>query len=531
MFGTPPSGELRPLFAEDAHQRLLIIAPAGTSAARPDYDASMAQGAKAGRGILQRIARRVMIERGLQPAFPAEALRQLDAIRQAAKDSGSGVRDLRRLPWASIDNDDSRDLDQLSSAEPAAAGDGTRVWIAIADVDALVARGSPIDDHARLNTTSVYTAGEIFPMLPEKLSTDLTSLSDGQERLAVVVELLIDGAGTVAASTVYRACVLNRAKLAYDSVAAWLEGRAPAPQRVSAVPGLETALRLQDEAAQRLRHNRFQGGALGLQTLQSRAVFDGELLLELRPDHGNRAKELIEDFMIAANGVTARFLAQHGYPSLRRVLQPPERWDRIVALAAGFKASLPPNPDAGSLNDFLLTRRQADPAGFPDLSLSIVKLLGRGEYALEMPGAPATGHFALSVRDYTHSTAPNRRFPDLITQRLIKAALAGAAAPYTAGELAGLALHCTVQEDNAAKVERQVQKSAAALLLSSRIGDHFGGLITGASDKGVWVRIDAPPVEGRIVEGEHGPDVGDRVRVILLRTDVERGYIDFRRSG
>jgi VacB/RNase II family 3'-5' exoribonuclease len=488
----------------------------------------MPESAKASREILRGIARRVMLERGLKPDFDDDALRELRAIVGPSLQQGPAIKDLRHLLWASIDNDDSRDLDQLSAAEPLPGG-AVRIWVAIADVDALVARGSPIDDHARCNTTSVYTAAQIFPMLPERLSTDLTSLAEGQLRLAVVIDMTIDATGTLTESQVYRAMVVNRAKLAYDSVAAWLEDRAPAPAPVTAVPGLDRLLRLQDEVAQRLREGRHARGALDLETIQPRAVFEDELLRDLRPDHGNRAKELIEDLMIAANGVTARFLALRGLPSLRRVLRSPERWDRIVALAAGFGTSLPATASAVALNQFLMDRRRSDPERFPDLSLAVVKLLGRGEYVLELPDAQSVGHFALSVQDYTHSTAPNRRFPDLITQRLIKAALESRIAPYQPPELAQLASHCTMQEDNAAKVERQVQKSAAALLLASRIGERFDAIVTGASPNGVWVRIDSPTVEGKIVQGDRGLDVGERVRVALVHTDVERGFIDFSR--
>jgi VacB/RNase II family 3'-5' exoribonuclease len=495
-----------------------------------DYHGPVADPGNDSREVLRRIARRVMLERGLQPDFSPGALQQLRSITGPSVEHSPGIRDLRQRLWASIDNDDSRDLDQLSVAEPLPDG-AVRIWVAIADVDALVPRGSPIDDHARLNTTSVYTAGEIFPMLPERLSTDLTSLAEGQSRLALAVEMTIDAAGALTQSDIYRATVVNRAKLAYDSVAAWLEGHAAAPVRVTAVPGLDSLLRLQDEVAQRLRRIRYGHGALTLKTLETQPVFKGELLLDVRPDLDNRAKQLIEDFMIAANGVAARFLAQQGLPSLRRVLRAPERWDRIVALAAQFGATLPPTPNAAALNDFLISRQRSDPARFPDLSLSVVKLLGRGEYALEMPGQPSTGHFALAVRDYTHSTAPNRRFPDLITQRLIKAALDARPAPYPRAELEQLASHCTQQEDNAAKVERQLQKSAAALVLASRIGASFDAIVTGASPKGTWARIDSPAVEGRIVQGNQGVDVGDHVRVILMRADVERGFIDFRRIG
>jgi exoribonuclease-2 len=364
-------------------------------------------------------------------------------------------------------------------------------------------------------------------MLPEKLSTDLTSLGEGQERLAIVVEMTVGGDGAVTDPDVYRALVVNQAKLAYDSVAAWLDGQAPAPPRVSAVPGLDRQLRIQDEVAQRLKRLRAQHGALDFATVQTRPVFEDGVLTALKPDEKNRAKALIEDFMVAANGVTARYLASKGLPSLRRVLRAPERWARIVALAAGFGEHLPPDPSAPALDAILGKRRQSDPAGFPDLSLAIIKLLGAGEYALELPGEEATGHFGLAVQDYTHSTAPNRRFPDLVTQRLLKAALSGRPPPYGKDELGTLARHCTEQEGNAAKVERQVLKSAAALLLGWRIGERFDAIVTGASEKGTWVRISQPPVEGKVVRGFEGLDVGDRVRVELVHTDVQRGFIDF----
>jgi exoribonuclease-2 len=479
---------------------------------------------------LRAIAHRAMTERGLQPDFPPAALAEIEAIEAAGTDAGPSIRDLRDLLWCSIDNDDSRDLDQLTVAAPAREG-AAKVLVAVADVDALVKPGSAVDSHARMNTTSVYTAAEIFPMLPEKLSTDLTSLGQDQTRLAVVVEMTVARDGTVAASDVYRALVRNRAKLAYNGVAAWLDGAAPAPPRLAAVPGLDEQLRIQDRTAQAMKTLRHQRGALSLETLQTRAVFAGDLIAGLRPDEKNRAKELIEDFMIAANGVTAKYLEAKGLPSLRRVLRAPERWPRLVELAAAQGGGLPPEPDARALEEFLARRREADPARFPDLSLSVVKLLGRGEYVAERPGQSADGHFGLATRDYSHSTAPNRRFPDLITGRLLKAALAGRPAPYGGAELDGLARHCTEQEDNAAKVERQVQKSAAALLLASRIGEQFDSIVTGASSKGTWVRILDPHVEGRLERGAQGLDVGDRVRVALLATDVERGFIDFGRAS
>jgi exoribonuclease-2 len=476
------------------------------------------------RNDLRSIAHRVMLERGLQPDFSAGARRETDSISRAATDSSA--RDLRNLLWASIDNDDSRDLDQLTVSIPGGNGT-TRILVAVADVDALIVARSAIDEHAQTNTTSVYTAAQVFPMLPEKFSTDLTSLNQDEDRLAVVVDMTVDAKGAVAESDIYRAVVHNHAKLAYDSVAAWLEGSAAPPTALAALDGLDAQLREQDRVAQCLRHVRHERGALELETPQARAVFDGEKLAGLRPDQPNRAKELIEDFMIAANGVTARFLAHNGFAALRRVLRVPDRWDRIVELAQQSGERLPASPDAAALNAFLEKRRKADPLRFPDLSLSVVKLLGRGEYIAELPGRKAPSHFGLAVRDYTHSTAPNRRFPDLITQRLLKAALAGDRAPYPDEELVTLASHCTTQEDNAAKVERQVQKSAAALLLAPYIGKSFEGIVTGASEKGTWARILQPMVEGKVVRGFERLDVGDRVVVKLLDTDVQRGFIDF----
>ena len=479
-----------------------------------------------GREQLRSIAHAAMLQRGLLPDFSAAVLAETDQIAQAAASTDPTIRDLRGLLWASIDNDDSRDLDQLTVCAPATGG-AVKILVAIADVDALVRKDCAIDGHALTNTTSVYTTAEIFPMLPEKLSTDLTSLAEGQERLAIVMEMVVAADGSVTASDIYRAVVLNRAKLAYNALAAWLDGTAPAPGKLAAVPGLDEQLRIQDRAAQALRRVRHAHGALRLETLEVRAVFQDGALADLLPDEKNRAKELIEDFMIAANGVTAKYLDKKGLPSLRRVLLIPKRWDRIVALAAESGEKLPLKPDAAALDAFLAKRREADPARFPDLSLAVVKLLGSGEYALQVPGQTAEGHFGLAVKDYTHSTAPNRRFPDLIAQRLLKAALAGQPSPYGSEELTKLARHCTDQEDNADKVERQVRKSAAALLLAPRIGAQFDGIVTGASDKGTWVRVSAPSAEGRVVRSFEGLDVGQRVRVQLVHTDVARGFIDF----
>ena len=482
----------------------------------------------ASRPRLAEIARRVMLERGLLPDFSPAALVETNSLTRAARESGDSLRDLRDLMWASIDNDDSRDLDQLSVAEP--AGNAVRISVAIADVDALVKKGTAIDGHARTNTTSVYTAGKVFPMLPEKLSTDLTSLGEDEDRLAIVVEFMVDADGTVSTSQVYRALVRNRAKLAYNGVAAWLDSNGPAPARVAALPGMNEQLRLQDEVAQAMKGLRHRHGALSLQSIEARAVYQDDLLTDLRPDEPNRAKDLIEDFMIGANAAVARYLGGEQFPALRRVLRAPERWDRIVALAAALGERLPAQPDAPALERFLAKRRKADPETFADLSLSVIKLLGRGEYVVDWPGQESPGHFGLAVPDYMHSTAPNRRFPDLITQRLLKAAMSRQSSPYGADELAQLALHCTAQEDQAARVERQVRKSAAALLLSSRIGERFDAIVTGASSKGTWVRISRPAVEGKLEQGTQGLDVGDRLQVRLVRTDVERGFIDFVRT-
>ena len=472
------------------------------------------------------IARHAMVDNGLQPDLDGAAIRQRDSITQAATSEDADVRDLRSLLWASIDNDNSLDLDQLSVAEPAGAG-MVRILVAIADVDAIVKAGSPIDAHAQFNTTSVYTAAAIFPMLPEKLSTDLTSLGQDQERLAIVIDLTVAADGTVAANSVYRARVMNRAKLAYNSVAAWLQGSGPAPAPVSAVAGLDRQLRTQDEVAQRLRAARRARGALDLQTIEAEPVFEALVLTDLRPDESNRAKELIEEFMVAVNGVAARFLTGKKFASLRRVLRDPERWDRIVELASQYGERLPAQPSALALNAFLAKRRHADPVVFPDLSLSVIKLLGSGEYVVNLPGQPVAGHFGLAVSDYAHSTAPNRRYPDLIAQRILKAALKDAPPPYTDETLGNIAARCTAQEKNAAKVERSVNKSAAAILLAPRIGAKFDAIVTGASPKGTWVRISGPTAEGKLVRGFNGLDVGDHVKVELIRTDPAHGFIDF----
>ncbi len=464
-----------------------------------------------------------MVKYGLEPDWPPEA--KVELTRLSATTPGSG-RDLRSLPWSSIDNDESRDLDQL---EVCIEGAVPRLLIAIADVDALVHRGTALDAHARANTTSVYTPAHVFPMLPPELSTDRTSLNQDADREAIVVDMSIAGDGAVSGSDVYQARVRNRAKLTYETVASWLDGTEAAPAALEAAPDLAAQVKLQDRLATLLRNRRHEQGALDFDRTELKPVLADGAVSDLRTVESNRARDLIESFMVAANGVTAAFLSARGYPSIRRVVRSPERWPRIVDLAAQHGGSLPPSPDARALEGFLAQQRETSPEEFADLSLSMIKLLGRGEYVAETAGGAADGHFALAVSSYTHSTAPNRRFPDLVTQRLLKAAVAGTPAPYPIVELTTLAAHCTKQEDAANKVERLVKKAAAALWMSGRIGGEFDAIVTGASSKGTWVRLRHPPVEGRVERGQQGLDVGDRVRVRLLSTDPEQGFIDFAR--
>lgn len=479
---------------------------------------------------ITRLAVDVMFELGLEPVFPDAAMRQLAAIPGAAQDEGAGIEDLTGLPWCSIDNDDSLDLDQLSAAQALPDG-STAIWVAVADVDALVGPGSPIDAHARTNTASIYTSGHVFPMLPERLSTDLTSLGQDQTRLALVTRMQVDGEGNVLASSVERARVRNRAKLAYDSVAAWLEDRGPVPEALGRVEGMDEQIRMQDAVAQNLRRRRQREGYLEFQLLEPRAVFRGDEVVDIRQDEHNRARQLIEELMIATNGCTARFLAGRGLASIRRVVRSPENWRRIVEYARRYGEPLPDRPDSRALSAFLARRHQADPLRFPDLSLVIVKLMGSGEYVVERPDEEPIGHFGLAVKDYTHSTAPNRRFPDLVTLRMVKAALQGAAPPYPPDELRRLAQHCTHQEDVIRKFERRMRKSEAALVLSDRIDQRFNAIVTGRSPGATWVRLLEMPIEGMLVQGMPDLEIGRRLRVKLVSTDVERGFIDFVQIG
>ena len=473
---------------------------------------------------LRAAAHQAMLDNGFVPDVPPEVLAE---VARAAEPNGSiaaGLQDLRQLPWSSIDNDSSRDLDQLEVAEK--LPDGTvRVRVAIADVDGTVQRGSATDRFAFANCTSVYTGIVTYPMLPDRLSTDLTSLGQDDDRTSVVIEFVVAADGSIKSHDVYMARVKNHAKLAYNNVGAWLEGNAALP--AAGTQAIQDQLHLQDTVAQTLRAVRARNGALDLETVEAQSVVmpDNSVTIELVPK--TRASQLIEDFMIAANVAMAEFLDAHNSPTIRRIVRSPERWDRIVDLAAKLGATLPPQPDSTALAAFLVSRRKVDPDHFSDLSLSVVKLMGPGEYAAHMPGEPDIGHFALATHDYTHSTAPNRRFADLVTQRLLKAVLAGRPSPYSKDELTVIAAHCTEREDAERKVERQVRKAAAAVSMSNRVGQTFNAIVTGANKNGTFVRVIAPPIEGMVTRGKNGLDVGDKVQVQLLSTDPMRGYIDF----
>jgi exoribonuclease-2 len=468
-----------------------------------------------------------MIEHGFQPDFPPGTETELAAIQaQPAAPTGDGLTDLRSLLWSSIDNDTSKDLDQIEWAEQLPDG-RIRVLVGVADVDSRVKTGSVIDKHAQFETTSVYAGVAVFPMLPTELSEGITSLNENQDRVAVVIEFAVDAAGTASDGKAYRALVRNRAQLAYPSIGAWLEGKGAAPPKVAASADLAAQLKLQDTAAQRMEGGRFQHGALDLETIETRPVMLADQAVEIARLEKNRATSLIEEFMVAANGVMARTFEGAGVASIRRIVRTPKRWDRIVELAAEKGGTLPAEPDSKALNDFLLVRKQKDPDHFPDVSLIVVKLMGPGEYVLVKPNETSPGHFGLAVQDYTHSTAPNRRFPDMVTQRLLKALVAHSEAPYSEDALNAIAQRCTEMEDAARKVEREMQKRIAAVVLHPRIGQTFQAIVTGATDHGTFVRTLDPHVEGMLVRGGKGLDVGDRVTVKLVSTDPQRGYIDF----
>jgi len=471
-------------------------------------------------------ARQEMIAEGFQPDFPAGVAEQLSALKTGPAPAMDGViRDLRSLPWSSIDNDTSRDLDQAEVAER--VNGGIRVLVAIADVDFRVPIGSPIDAHAAEETTTVYTGIRTFSMLPEELSTDITSLNEAADRLAIVVEIVVAHDGTISSVDIYRALVRNQAQLTYNQVGPWLEGTAATPPKVSASADLEAQLKLQDEAAQILLDERHRMGALKIDRVEAEPVITDCEVQGVNTRQKNRASELIENFMVAANGAMARTLGNAKVCSIRRVVKTPERWPRIVELAARYGDTLPAAPDSGALNAFLQRRKAADATHYADISLAVIKLMGPGEYVVTRPGDPDQGHFALALHDYTHSTAPNRRFADTVTQRLIKSVLSQELPPYLDQQLDAIARNCTLKEDAARKVERVMGKRIAAVALQRRIGESFAAVVTGVTPKGVFVRVLNPPAEGLLVRGQQGVDVGDKLQVKLVSTDPRRGYIDF----
>lgn len=479
---------------------------------------------------LHRIAREAVRDAGFEPDFPAEVVHEVEDSKGVEARAGeeAGVKDLRGLLWSSIDNKESRDLDQVEYVER--EGGGFRIFVGIADVDAYVAKGSAVDRHAAANTVSVYTPAEVFPMLPLGLSTDLTSLVEGADRLAVVMELCVSEGGEVRCETAYRALVHNRAKMDYDSAGAWLEGRGPAPEPFKNLEGLEEQVRLQDEVARSLHELRRRCGALELEREELVPVLDEQgRVVRLDDRRHNRAQTIIESLMIAANTSMAELLEEKGVPSLRRVVRAPERWPLLMEKAASYGETLPPAPDPRALSDFMSKRRAADPGGYAELSLAVLKMMGPGDYLVEAPGLEQEGHFGLAVHDYTHSTAPNRRYPDLVTQRCLKSAAASAPAPYTREELEEIAARCNLMESAARKVERRMRKVAAAAMLSAHVGETFDAVVTGAKPTGTYARLLRPPADGRVVKGYKGLDVGDRVRVRLLSTNPDRGFIDFAR--
>ncbi len=471
-----------------------------------------------------------MLENGFEPEFPRQVQQELGELKVHPPQTapGANIRDLRNLLWSSIDNDTSRDLDQIEVAERLPNGE-IKILVGIADVDTFVPKSSAIDAHAGKETTTVYTGVRNFPMLPEQLSTDTSSLLEAGDKLSIVIEFVVSRDGVVHSGSVYQAIVRNKAQLTYNAVGAWLENQSAPPPKVAASPELQSQIKLQDEAAQALKNERYRHGALNIETIEVHPLVLNEQIVDVVKQEKNRATELIEDFMIAANEVVARMLDSNKVSSIRRVVKTPERWPRIVELAAKLGGQLPAVADSKALNDFLIQRKAADPDHFADLSLAVIKLMGPGEYVLERPGDPEQGHFGLAVQDYTHSTAPNRRFADLVTQRLIKAVLASQPAPYSDGELASVAQNCTLKEDAARKVEREMSKRIAAVAMSSRIGEVFDGIVTGVTPKGTFVRVLKPAVEGLLAQGQQGVDVGDKLRVKLIRTDVQHGYIDFAR--
>ncbi len=500
-----------------------------------------------------------MHEAGFKPEFGegvAEQLAEIEA-RYANLKPAQNVEDLRALGWSSIDNDTSRDLDQIEVAER--VDGGIKMRVAIGDVSAAVEKGSPIDKHAQAQTQTIYTAVKNFPMLPLELSTGLTSLNENADRLAVMMTYTVAPDGALSDEGVSLALVRNRAQLAYSRVGPWLEKtvagmvdndgmslRSDSAREYSKLAnqqGSELAvdslpenwlveqLKLQDEATQALHDARVKKGALEFHKSEADPVVVDGRVIDVTEAVQNRAMNLIEDVMVAANGVMARALRKGGRSGLQRVVVVPKRWDRIVALAKEHGYELPANPDSEALNNVLTQVRAKDPDHYPDVAVAVIKLMGPGEYMLMRPDDDPTGHFGLAARDYTHSTAPNRRFPDLVTQRVLHAMMTNAEPPYSDGDLSAIAAHCNEADKALRKIERDMQKRVAAVAMASRVGEVFPGVVTGATDKGVYVRVIRPPFEGRVIHNEEGLDVGDKVNVKLIHTDPARAFIDFAKVG
>lgn len=474
---------------------------------------------------LTAIAQQAMVDRGFLIDFPKPVINEVAALSSSLP-NGS-IRDLRDKPFFSIDNDDSKDLDQLTYAEE--NGNTTKIYVAIADVNYLVKKGTAIDQYALHNTTSVYTPTKVFPMLPLKLSTDLTSLNENTDRCSIVVEVNVDSEGSFALSTIYPALVRNHAKLTYNSLSAFLELDTPLSHPIAKQPAFSEQIRLQDLIAQKIKKFRYRQGALSFGIIELKPVMMDGMVVGLEETVHNRANTLIENFMISANVSVTKYLVGQNIPTLRRVVRVPKRWDRIVDLAAELEYKLPSEPHSKALRDFLQLQRKRDPLHFPDLSLAIIKLIGKGEYVVGLPGVEQLGHFDLALQDYAHTTAPNRRFPDLVMQRLLHSAFTKAPLPYSENELSSIAQQCTKKEDDATKVDRRVRKSAAAMVLAPQVGHEFPAMVTGAGEKGTWVRLFNPPLEGKLVKGFQGLDVGNRITVKLINVDINNGFIDFAR--
>lgn len=476
---------------------------------------------------LKEMAHKALTDAGFTPEFEPDVIAQVNAISDKLPTT-NGTKDLRHLLWSSIDNADSLDLDQVEYAEKLPDGN-TRVMVGIADVDAFVGKGSPLDVHAANNTTTVYAGVMNFPMFPEKLSNEVTSLMPGHDKLAVVVDMVLNPKGKLVSVDVYRAIVRNYAKLNYSSMGKWFDGGAEENELplLEPVPQLAEQLRLQKEQSELLEDLRMEAGALNIERIEAAPVAVNGRVVDIKTVDSNDARELVENFMVAANSAVAGLLDTKGTYSLRRIVRKPRRWPRIVELAKAVGETLPDEPSPKALSDFLKKRRIADPTHFSDLSLSILKLLGPGEYVVVKSGDEHEGHFGLAVHDYTHSTAPNRRFPDVVTQRLLKAVIDGKESPYSDAELEAIAIHCTKMASASNNVERFMRKAAAAVLLSSRLGEVFKAIVTGVKEDGVYVRISKPSAEGRLLKNHKGVDVGDKIKVRLLSTNATKGFIDF----